>query len=69
MDSYDELKNEVIGTNLTHTNKIFEKFPTCKIIYTARTEALISSQNYYTWFQRKGETNYKEVRIDKFNYT
>lgn len=40
LDSYDELKNSFIGTNLTLTNKIFEKFEKCKIIYTTRTEVL-----------------------------
>lgn len=50
MESYDELKNELIGTNLTETNKLLEKYPKCKIIYTARTETLPSQQNYENWF-------------------
>lgn len=53
MDSYDELRNELIGTNLAQTNRIFEKFPYCKIIFTSRSETLQSSQNYHLWFKRK----------------
>ncbi|KAM3143234.1 hypothetical protein pb186bvf_004566 [Paramecium bursaria] len=74
MDSYDELHQDHIGTNLIRSNKLSNwghkqvpSFP--KIIITTRTE-ILSKADYYEWFlpeQSDNFSHYKEIRLERFD--
>ncbi|CAD8119818.1 unnamed protein product [Paramecium sonneborni] len=72
LDSYDEMKNEFIQTNLITTNRLSqdlglqESGQKIKVIITCREEILTSS-TYQSWFYGKSIDSFKEVQLVPFN--
>ncbi|CAD8129842.1 unnamed protein product [Paramecium sonneborni] len=72
LDSYDEMKNEFIQTNLITTNRLSqdlnlkESGQKLKVIITCREEILTSS-TYQSWFYGKSIDTFKEVQLVPFN--
>ncbi|CAD8125983.1 unnamed protein product [Paramecium sonneborni] len=72
LDSYDEMKSELIESNLYLTNRFFQEYELLmtgtkmKFIITTREE-ILSSIGYQTWFYGSKLENLKEVELLPFN--
>ncbi|CAD8121214.1 unnamed protein product [Paramecium sonneborni] len=72
LDSYDEMKNVFIQTNLITTNRwsqdlnLKESGQKLKVIITCREE-ILTSKTYQSWFYGKSIDSFKEVQLVPFN--
>ncbi|CAD8058767.1 unnamed protein product [Paramecium sonneborni] len=74
LDSYDEMKQDCIQSNLIHTNRLIQeldlspnnnKVKKAKFIITTRKE-ILTSMGYQTWFFGENTQTLKEVEILNF---
>ncbi|CAD8084348.1 unnamed protein product [Paramecium primaurelia] len=70
LDSYDEMKQDCIQSNLLLTNKLIQEFNTTniqmKVIITTRKE-ILNTVGYQTWFYGQSLQYLKEVQLQNFN--
>ncbi|CAD8099382.1 unnamed protein product [Paramecium sonneborni] len=72
LDSYDEMKQDCIQSNLIMTNKLIQELnidkidKQMKVIITTRKEILHTS-GYQTWFYGESLLTLKEVQLQNFN--
>ncbi|CAD8191441.1 unnamed protein product [Paramecium octaurelia] len=71
LESYDEMKIDLIGTNLYNTNRLdydlnLQAQVKVKFIITTREE-ILNSIGYQTWFYGSNLQNFKEVEILPFS--
>ncbi|CAD8182991.1 unnamed protein product [Paramecium pentaurelia] len=70
LDSYDEMKQDCIQSNLLLTNKLIQEFNTTniqmKVIITTRKE-ILNTVGYQTWFYGQSLQSLKEVQLQNFN--
>ncbi|CAK92961.1 unnamed protein product, partial (macronuclear) [Paramecium tetraurelia] len=66
MDSYDEMRLEMIQKNLYINNKLKQNWFDPLVIFTTRSE-IFTSSNYAFWFAPDNKENIKEIQLQKFN--
>ncbi|CAD8180877.1 unnamed protein product [Paramecium octaurelia] len=70
LDSYDEMKQDCIQSNLILTNKLIQEFNSqdrqMKVIITTRKE-ILNTVGYQTWFYGESLQSLKEVQLQNFN--